>query len=83
MTLVNRAAESGQTELQVSRVPNNLCSDRGRAIKNFEADCDKTLQGRPRLACEFWHDHLRPLGFGLKGEVLEYSGECPAISASF
>src|SRR5712671_5041717 len=50
MTLVNRAAESGQTEVQVYRFPNDLCSDRGRAINNFEADWDKTLQGRPRLA---------------------------------
>ena len=77
MTLVDRAAESGQTEVQVYRFPHDLCSDRGRAINNFDADWDKTLQGRPRLAYEFWHDHLRPLGFGLKAEVLEYPGGMP------
>ncbi len=77
MTLVNRAAESGQTEVQVYRFPSDLCSDRGRAINNFEAGWDKTLEGRPKLAHEFWHDHLRPLGFGLKAEVLEYPGGKP------
>jgi hypothetical protein len=76
-TLVNHAAEAGQSEVQVYRFPNQLCTDRGRAINNFEADWDKSLEGRPRLAYEFWHDHLRPLGFGLKAEVLEYPGGMP------
>jgi hypothetical protein len=69
-TLVNHAAEAGQTEVQVYRFPNALCKDRGRAINNFEADWDKTLEGRPRLGYEFWHDHLR-------AEVLEYPGGMP------
>ena len=77
MTLVNRAAEAGQTEVQVYRFPNELCSDRGRRINNSEPDWEKTLEGRPKAAFEFWHDHLRPLGFHLKAEVLEYQGGMP------
>lgn len=77
MQLVNGAAERGQSEVQVYRFPNALCSDRGRAINNSEPDWDKTLQGRPRLGYEFWRDHLKPLGFGLKAEVLEYPGGMP------
>jgi hypothetical protein len=77
MTLVNRAAEAGQTEVQVYRFPNELCSDRGRRINNSEPDWEKTLEGRPKAAYEFWHDHLRPLGFHLKAEVLEYPGGMP------
>jgi hypothetical protein len=76
-TLVDRAADQGQTEVQVYRFPNELCTDRGRAINNFEPGWDKTLTGRPKLAYEFWHDHLRPLGFGLKAEILEYPGGMP------
>jgi hypothetical protein len=76
-TLVDRAAEQGQTEVQVYRFPNELCTDRGRAINNFEEGWDKTLTGRPRLAYEFWHDRLRPLGFGLKAEILDYPGGMP------
>jgi hypothetical protein len=77
MTLVNHAAEAGQTEVQIYRFPNALCSDRGRRINNSEPDWEKTLEGRPKLAYEFWHDRLRPLGFGLKAEVLEYPGGMP------
>jgi hypothetical protein len=76
-TLVDRAADQGQTEVQVYRFPNELCTDRGRAINNFEEGWEKTLTARPKQAYEFWHDSLRPLGFGLKAEVLEYPGGMP------
>ncbi len=76
-TLVNRAAEDGQTEVQIYRFPNELCTDRGRAINNIEGDWEKTLTARPKLAYEFWRDHLRPLGFGLKAEILDYPGGMP------
>jgi hypothetical protein len=77
MQLVSHAAERGQTEVQVYRFPNTLCSDRGRRINNSEPEWDQTLEGRPKAGYEFWHDHLRPLGFGLKAEVLEYPGGMP------
>ena len=76
-TLVNHAAEAGQTEVQVYRFPNHLCTDRGRKINNSEPGWEETLEGRPKLGYEFWHEHLRPLGFGLKAEVLEYPGGMP------
>jgi hypothetical protein len=77
MQLVSHAAERGQSEVQVYRFPNTLCSDRGRRINNSEPDWQQTLEGRPKSGYEFWHDHLRPLGFGLKAEVLEYPGGMP------
>jgi hypothetical protein len=77
MQLVNRAAERGQSEVQVYRFPNGLCSDHGRRINNSQPGWEETLEGRPKLGYEFWHDHLRPLGFGLKAEVLEYPGGMP------
>ena len=75
--LVNHAAEAGQTEVQVYRFPNELCSDRGRRINNSEPEWETTLQGRPKFAYEFWRDRLRPLGFHLKAQVLEYPGGMP------
>ena len=48
MTLVNHAAEAGQSEVQVYRFPNQLCSDRGRRINNSEAGWEGTLKSRPR-----------------------------------
>ena len=77
MGLVNRAAERGESEVQVYRFPNALCSDGGRRINNAEPDWHDSLEGRPKFGYEFWHDHLRPLGFGLKAEVLEYPGGKP------
>lgn len=75
--LVTHAAEHGQTEVQVYRFPNAMCSDRGRRINNSEPNWETTLEGRPKLAYEFWHDHLRRLGFHLKAEVLDYPGGMP------
>ena len=77
MPLVTRAAERGQTEVQVYRFPNGLCTDGGRRINNSLPEWEETLEGRPKLGYEFWRDHLRPLGFGLKAEVLEYPGGMP------
>jgi hypothetical protein len=74
MQLVTRAAERGETEVQVYRFPNELCTDRGRRINNSEPDWEQTLEGRPKLGYEFWRDHLRPLGFALNAAVLEYPG---------
>ncbi|MBV9376082.1 MAG: hypothetical protein JO320_13675 [Alphaproteobacteria bacterium] len=77
MQLVNRAAERGLSEVQVYRFPNTMCTDRGRRINNSEPDWENTLEGRPKAGYEFWHDHLRPLGFHLRAEVLEYPGGMP------
>ena len=77
MRLVTQAAESGQNEIQIYRFPNSLCTDGGRRINNSLPDWEKTLEGRPKLGYEFWRDQLRPLGFGLKAEVIEYPGGMP------
>jgi hypothetical protein len=77
MELVSHTAERGQSEVQVYRFPNAVCSDGGRRINNAEPDWPDSLEGRPKLGYEFWRDHLRPLGFGLRAEVLEYPGGMP------
>lgn len=77
MQLVNQAAARGQSEVQVYRFPNSLCTDNGRRINNSLPEWEKTLEGRPKLGYEYWHEHLRPLGFGLKAQVLEYPGGMP------
>ena len=77
MQLVNHAAETGQSEVQVYRFPSELCTDQGRRINNSEPDWEQTLDGRPKLGYEFWSNRLKPLGFGLKAEVLDYPGGMP------
>jgi hypothetical protein len=81
--LVSQAAERGHSEVQIYRFPNTMCTDRGRRINNAEAGWEATLEGRPKLAYEFWHEHLRPLEFGLRAEVVDYPGGMPGDIAFF
>ena len=43
-------------------------------INNSELGWEMTLEGRPNFGYGFWRDHLRPLGFHLKAEVLDPGG---------
>ena len=60
MQLVNRTVERGQSEVQIYRFPNSLCSDGGRRINNSLPEWENTLEGRPKLGYEFWRDHPLP-----------------------
>ena len=42
---VRRAAERGEKEIQVMRFSSEFCTDKGRAINNFEPDWPETLTG--------------------------------------
>jgi len=77
MQLMRHAAEHGQREVQVYRFPNAMCNDRGRRINNSEPGWDTSLEGRPKFAYEFWHEHLWSLGFHLGAQVLDYPGGIP------
>lgn len=81
MQLVSSAAERGQTEVQVYRFPNTMCSDRGRRINNSEPDWPQSLEGRPKAGYEFWRDHMRrsPLGSRPRSSITRAA--CPATSA--
>jgi hypothetical protein len=71
------AAAEGKMELMVMRFPNALCTDKGRAINNTEADWPETLTGRPRQAYELWREHLRPAGYRLAAMIIEWPGGLP------
>ena len=71
------AADRGQTELMVMRFPTSLCTDKGRAINNADADWPETLTGRPRQAYELWRDQLRPAGYKLSALIVEWPGGLP------
>jgi hypothetical protein len=58
------------------------CAERASNLSTWvarlrRADWDQTLEGRPRAGYEFWRDHLRPLGFHLRAQVLEYPEGMP------
>ncbi|HEV7336278.1 MAG TPA: hypothetical protein VGO06_09950 [Bosea sp. (in: a-proteobacteria)] len=77
------AAERGEKEVLVMRFPSALCTDRGRAINNAEADWPTTLTGRPRQAYEFWKEHLQPAKYKLRAMIVEWPGGLPGDVAFF
>lgn len=77
MLLCRNAAHSGHTQVLAYRFPSNLCTDGGRAINNSERGWESTLTGRPKEAYDFWATKLKPLGFKLGAEILDYPGGMP------
>lgn len=75
--IVQRAVSNGQTEVQVYRFPNQLCTDHGRAINQQEPGWEKTLTGLPKEMYEFWDRRLRPLGYKLKCQIVDWPGGMP------
>jgi hypothetical protein len=75
--IIERAVASGQTEVLVTRFPHELCTDRGRAINQAEPGWEKTLTGQPKELYAFWEKDLRPLGYRLRVQVLEFPGGMP------
>ena len=75
--IIERAAKNGLTEVQVYRFPNSLCTDQGRAINQQEPGWETTLTGIPKEIYEFWDRQLRPLGYRLRVQVIDFSGGVP------
>ncbi len=74
---IRRAADNGKTEVEVGRFPNVLCTDRGRAINQQEPGWEKTLTGVPKELYEFWQAHLKPRGYKLKLQIVDFPNGMP------
>jgi hypothetical protein len=74
---VRRAAERGEKELQVLKFSREFCTDSGRSINNFEPDWPETLTGFAKEAYDAWDEHLRPLGYKLRAQILDYPNGMP------
>ena len=75
--VINRAVKNGLTEVQVHRFPKELCTDFGRAINQQEPGWEKTLTGLPKEMYQLWYDHLRPRGYKLRYQVVDFPGGVP------
>jgi hypothetical protein len=75
--IIERAAANGQTEVLVGRFPNALCTDHGRAINQQEPGWEKTLTGLPKELYEFWERQLRPLGYKLRFQIVDFPDGMP------
>ena len=76
-TIIERAVVNGLTEVQVYRFPNAICTDRGRAINQQEPGWETTLTGVPKEIYEFWDRQLRPRGYKLRVQIVDFSGGVP------
>jgi hypothetical protein len=75
--MIERAVSNGLTEVQVYRFPNQMCTDRGRAINQGEPGWEKTLTGVPKEVYQLWERHFRPRGYKLKAEIVDFPGGMP------
>ena len=76
-TVIQRAVRNGMTEVQVYRFPNSLCSDKGRAIIQQEKGWENTLTGIPKEIFQLWTDYLKPRGYRISYQIIEYPGGVP------
>jgi hypothetical protein len=74
---VRAAVERGEHEVLVLRFPATFCRDGGRSINNFEPDWPESLTGFAKTAFEFYANELRPLGYTLRAEIMNFPGGMP------
>src|SRR4051794_27071795 len=75
--IIERAVDNGLTQVQVYQFPNSLCTDRPHAINQQDADFASSLTGLPREMYEFWARELRPLGYKLQFQIVDFPNGVP------
>ena len=75
--VIQRAVRNGLTEVQVYRFPNSLCTDRGRAINQQDLGWEKTLTGIAQEIYQLWSDYLKPRGYRIRYQIMEFPGGMP------
>jgi hypothetical protein len=74
---IRRAAEQGQRQFMVVTFPATYCNDHGRRINNLEPDWPDSLEGFSKKAYQYFQSELKPLGYRLTAQVLDYPGGVP------
>ena len=75
--IIKRAANNGLTEVEIGRFPNQICTDRGRAINQREPGWEKTLTGIPKEIFQLWTDYLKPRGYRIRYQIIDFPGGVP------
>ena len=76
-SVIQRAVRNGLSEVQVYRFPNILCIDKGRAINQQDLGWEKTLTGIPKEIFQLWSDHLKPRGYRISYQIIDFPGGMP------
>jgi len=75
--IIKRAVDNGLSEVFIGRFPNALFTDRGRAINQMEAGWETTMTGLPKELFQFWEQHLKPRGYRLRCQIVDWPGGMP------
>ena len=75
--IIKRAVSNGLREVEVGRFPNALCTDHGRAINQMEKGWEKTLNGIPKEIFQLWSDYLKPRGYRIRYQIVDFPGGVP------
>lgn len=75
--IIKRAVDNGLTEVEIMRFPNQLCTDRGRAINQQEPGWENTLSGLPRELFMFWSSYLKERGYKLRYQIVDFPNGMP------
>lgn len=81
--LISVAAKQGNHQLQVLTFPSHYCSDGGRRINIADPEWPSTLEGFAKKAYDFFQKELRPLGYKLHAEIINFPGGMPGDVALF
>jgi hypothetical protein len=81
--VIRIAAEQGHKEVRVITFPASFCNDGGRRINNMLPDWPDSLEGFAKKAYEFYQKELRPLGYKLHAQVIDFPGGMPGEIALF
>ena len=77
MAIIERGMKNRKTESEVFRFPSQLCTDKGRAINQQEPGWENTLSGIPKEIYQLWSDYLKPRGYRIGYQVIDFSGGVP------
>ena len=77
LEIIHRAIKNRLTEVEIIRFPNELCTDKGRAINQQEPDWENTLTGTPKEIYQFWDKYFRSRGYKLRVQIVDFPSGLP------
>jgi hypothetical protein len=77
MKIIERAIKNRLMEVEVFRFPNQLCTDKGRAINQQEPGWQNTLTGVPKEVYRLWDKYFRTRGYKLKVQIVDFPDGMP------
>ena len=80
---VSRAAEQGLNEIAVFTFPAKFCTDGGRRINNNLPDWPVSLDGFAKRAYEYFEKELKPLGYKIRVQIMDYPDGVPGNVSMF